>query len=246
MDTEIREWFNDIWAYCEENWVAVAAVAAVVLLVLLSIVLVCSAKREDRKALKEMAEAESESALEPDSNPEEPAEEPAIAELAEPVAEESAEAPEEPAGEAEAETAEKTVAETAEEPVEAAAEETVLQESAMGMVDSLVKSMESVAGASGQKVESIELKIEKAQLTIHYAGGEKKTVSEGLLTEQPVSEAVTAAAEWEDIAETETEPEITYFAENAGRAKRFGFDNMNTARSGRVYTEEELLNQIRD
>jgi hypothetical protein len=34
--------------------------------------------------------------------------------------------------------------------------------------------------------------------------------------------------------------------ENTGRTKRFGYDNMNTARSGRVYTEEELLNQIRD
>ena len=30
------------------------------------------------------------------------------------------------------------------------------------------------------------------------------------------------------------------------KPKKFGVDNMNKARSGRVYTEEELLDQIRE
>ena len=219
MDTEIREWFDEIWAYCEENWVAVLAFAGVALILLLSVVLVSAAKREDRKALQEQDVPETgvEEVL-PDKE-----------EILE-AAEETQDAEEE----IETEVQVQEPAETGE-----------LQEAAMGMVDSLVKSMESAAGSSGQKVESIELKIEKAQLTIRYAGDAEKTVTENLFAEK-TSEKETAEAEAETEAAAEPETEKKDFAENSGRPKRFGFDNMNTARSGRVYTEEELLNQIRD
>lgn len=208
MDTEIREWFDEIWAYCEENWVAVLAFAGVALVLLLSVVLISAAKREDRKTLQEQDEQEiGEEEILPGAEPEPEAED-----------DEDEEQETEPAVQ-----------------VQEPAENGELQKAAMGMVDSLVKSMESAAGASGQKVESIELKIEKAQLTIRYAGDAEKT-----------SEKVTAEAEEEITAAAEVETEKTDFAENSGRPKRFGFDNMNMARSGRVYTEEELLNQIRD
>ena len=218
MDTEIREWFDEIWAYCEENWVAVLAFAGVALVLLLSVVLISAAKREDRKTLQEQNEQET------------------GAEEILPGAEPEPEAAEEPEQELEPEP---------EVQVQEPDETGELQEAAMGMVDSLVKSVESAAGASGQKVESIELKIEKAQLTIRYAGDAEKTVTEDLFTEK-TSEKETAEAEEEITAAAEVETEKTDFAENSGRPKRFGFDNMNMARSGRVYTEEELLNQIRD
>lgn len=218
MDTEIREWFDEIWAYCEENWVAVLAFAGVALVLLLSVVLISAAKREDRKTLQEQNEQEiGEEEILPGAEPE-------------------PEAAEEPEQELEPEL---------EVQVQEPDETGELQEAAMGMVDSLVKSVESAAGASGQKVESIELKIEKAQLTIRYAGDAEKTVTEDLFVEK-TSEKETAEAEEEITAAAEVETEKTDFAENSGRPKRFGFDNMNTARSGRVYTEEELLNQIRD
>ena len=218
MDTEIREWFDEIWAYCEENWVAVLAFAGVALVLLLSVVLISAAKREDRKTLQEQNEQETgEEEILPGAEPE-------------------PEAAEEPEKELEPELEVQV-----QEPDETGA----LQEAAMGMVDSLVKSVESAAGASGQKVESIELKIEKAQLTIRYAGDAEKTVTEDLFAEK-TSEKETAEAEEEITAAAEVETEKTDFAENSGRPKRFGFDNMNMARSGRVYTEEELLNQIRD
>ncbi|MBR4410248.1 MAG: hypothetical protein IKV72_01700 [Firmicutes bacterium] len=218
MDTEIREWFDEIWAYCEENWVAVLAFAGVALVLLLSVVLISAAKREDRKALQEqdVQETGAEEIL-PDVEPEPETED-----------------------EAESETETKPEMQ-AQEPAETGE----LQEAAMGMVDSLVKSMERAAGASGQKVESIELKIEKAQLTIRYAGDAEKNVTEDLLAEK-TSKEETAAADAEVEAAAEPETEKTDFAENSGRPKRFGFDNMNTARSGRVYTEEELLDQIKD
>ncbi|MBR4861937.1 MAG: hypothetical protein IKU09_07025 [Firmicutes bacterium] len=218
MDTEIREWFDEIWAYCEENWVAVLAFAGVALVLLLSVVLISAAKREDRKTLQEQNEQET------------------GAEEILPGAEPEPEAAEDPEQELEPEP---------EVQVQEPDETRELQEAAMGMVDSLVKSVESAAGASGQKVESIELKIEKAQLTIRYAGDAEKTVTEDLFTEK-TSEKETAEAEEEITAAAEVETEKTDFAENSGRPKRFGFDNMNMARSGRVYTEEELLNQIRD
>lgn len=218
MDTEIREWFDEIWAYCEENWVAVLAFAGVALVLLLSVVLISAAKREDRKTLQEQNEQEiGEEEILPGAEPEPEAAEDPEQEL-EPEPEVQVQEPDE-TGE--------------------------LQEAAMGMVDSLVKSVESAAGASGQKVESIELKIEKAQLTIRYAGDAEKTVTEDLFAEK-TSEKVTAEAEEEITVAAEVETEKTDFAENSGRPKRFGFDNMNTARSGRIYTEEELLNQIRD
>jgi hypothetical protein len=218
MDTEIREWFDEIWAYCEENWVAVLAFAGVALILLLSVVLISAAKREDRKALQEQA------ALEKDAEE--------IQETAEEIsAEEAPEAAEETQGAEEEFKPEVQVQEPA--------ETGELQEAAIGMVDSLVKSMESVAGSSGQKVESIELKIEKAQLTIRYAGDAGSTVTEDLFKDLIPEKAAGAVY-------AEPEAENTDFAENAGRAKRFGFDNMNTARSGRVFTEEELLEQIRD
>ena len=208
MDTDIREWFDEIWAYCEENWVAVLAFAGVALVLLLSVVLISAAKREDRKTLQEQNEQETgEEEILPGAEPEPEAAEDPEQEL-EPEPEVQVQEPDE-TGE--------------------------LQEAAMGMVDSLVKSVESAAGASGQKVESIELKIEKAQLTIRYAGDAEKT-----------SEKETAEADAGITAAAEVETEKTDFAENSGRPKRFGFDNMNMARSGRVYTEEELLNQIRD
>ena len=109
-----------------------------------------------------------------------------------------------------------------------------------GLVEHMLRSAEEAGSISGQKVESIELKIEKAQLTIHYAGGKKKeTLKEtgetdfGEKEQQsviPETEAETAA----DAAEQENMP------------KKFGADNMNRARSGRVYTEEELREKIKE
>ena len=231
MDTEIREWFDEIWAYCEENWVTVLALAGAALILLLSVVLVSAAKREDRKALQEQAALENDAEEIPETAEEIPSEEA-------PAAEEETQGAEEESAEA-AETEEETELETESEPEEEEEEPAAFQDTAADMVESLVKSMESAAGAAGQKVESIELKIEKAQLTIRYAGDAGSTVTEDLFKDLIPEKAAGAVY-------AEPEAENTDFAENAGRAKRFGFDNMNTARSGRVFTEEELLEQIRD
>lgn len=193
MSTELREWITETWEYCQEHWIAAAAVGAVLLLLLVSAILVRTAR----------------------------------------------------SGEPEDDVLQDVPAEPAvPEPVVAEPEPVKLQEAAaypsaaQGMVENLLKSVEAASGAAGQKVEAIELKIEKAQLTIHYAGS-SRTESVSEIT----AEKKDNAAE-EDFAEKAEVPAAE--PELSGTMKKFGQDNMNRARSGRVYTEEELLDQIRD
>lgn len=225
MSTDIREWINQIWEYCEEHWVVVLTAAVVFLLVLFSVGLARSAKREDQNAVPQEAESSSaggDDDEEPDSD-----------------AESEFEAGSEP----EAESEPGVQREADQEPL-------VCQDAAQDVMDSLVKSMEAAAGSSGQKVESIELKIEKAQLTIRYAGGKTETAAAEPAEEPDNPPPETAEEEATETNHTESPEECageTDFAmEAVAVPKRFGIENMNTARSGRVYTEEELLNQIRD
>ena len=121
---------------------------------------------------------------------------------------------------------------------------TVCCDAARDVVETLVKTMEAAACASGQKVESIELKIEKAQLTIHYAGEETEQKKS---YEPKYSETDAASADVYPSDRTRLlEEALMGHTDDKELPKRFGSDNMNTARSGRVYTEEELLNQIRE
>lgn len=201
MSTELREWITETWEYCQEHWIAAAAVGAVLLLLLISAILVRTAKSEEPEndILQDV--------------PAEPA-------VPEPAASEQEEEPEE-------------------EPESVKLQESAVYPSAaQGVVENLLKSVEAASGAAGQKVEAIELKIEKAQLTIHYAGS-SRTESVSEIT----AEKKETAAE-EDFAEKAEPPAAE--PEPSGMIKKFGQDNMNRARSGRVYTEEELLDQIRD
>lgn len=201
MSTEIREWMNEIWEYCQENWTVVAAFAGIGFILLVSVFLIFTARRDDGSVTE----------LEPErfAEPEEPESEPA-----------ASDASPEP-------------------------EELPLQECSDvdHAVQQLIKSVEAAGGASGQKVESVELRIENARLTIRYAG-EWEEVKEG----RPENGTFTwkdAEREAEDFA-GEKEPVKQFKPEESTQPKKFGTENMNTARSGRVYTEEELLNQIRD
>jgi len=204
MSTEIREWIEEIWEYCQEHWIVAAAAGAVLLILLVSAGLTLSAKREDRDG--------------PDD------------EDVQPEAEDSEDA--DPDMDAELDMAPDTDAVPAQEPVPDS-----VPESVPGVMETIIKQVEEAGGISGQKVEAIELKIEKAQLTIRYAGGGQvqKDLAPVLGTE-PAEEAE---------EKKETEP-----SENPKKSeaapKKFGSENKDTTRSGRVYTEEELLKQIMD
>ena len=265
MDTEIiREWINDIWAYCEENTTAVLACAGIAFILLLSAGMIMAAKREDRKYLREKEAAEAAALAAAESEPSEssksaetvPVQEEAEGVFAEETPAEDIlpeETPSEEVPEEETSVEELPGEEIRDEeiPVEevlpaAPAEDagTVCCDAARDVVETLVKTMEAAACASGQKVESIELKIEKAQLTIHYAGEETEQKKS---YEPKYSETDAASADVYPSDRTRLlEEALMGHTDDKELPKRFGSDNMNTAHSGRVYTEEELLNQIRE
>lgn len=212
---EFREWMEKIWEYCQEHWIGLVAAGLVVLILLLSVWLIRLARRDQEEA------AQSEIPSQPEIQPE--------AEIQPEFQQEVKKKPEvtlEPEDEAETKSEEDTSAVSAPQ----------------GLVEHMLRSAQEVGSISGQKVESIELKIEKAQLTIHYAGGEKKEILKesgetdfGEKEQQPVPLETEAKDETAaDAAEQESMP------------KKFGSDNMNRARSGRVYTEEELREKIKE
>lgn len=211
MNTDIREWIEEIWEYCQEHWIVALAAGVVLLVLLVSAVLILSAKRDDEE---EEFEFSANSGL-----PEEAAA-PKV------VLPENAPAPAETPA-------------PASEPVAGAA----------GVVENLLKNVETASGAAGQKVETIELKIEKAQLTIRYAGGERREETVEALEVEKVPEAEILRepeAEPEKKAEIIREDKEETQEEITAQPKKFGAENWNTARSGRVYTEEELFGQIID
>ncbi len=224
MSTEIREWINEIWEYCQEHWMVVAAGAAVVLILLVSFILVLAAKRDDNEEV-DVPET-SDLPEDTDVPPAEP----------DRTQEASDDAPAEPNLIPEPETASETALETP---------AGVPAGCAQGVVEQLMKSVEAASGASGQKVESIELKIEKARLTIRYAGApeEEEQAEEMLQAECGCGGEILQAEDFAEKVEAETEAAEE---KESVQPKKFGVENMNRARSGRVFTEEELLNQIRD
>ena len=119
--------------------------------------------------------------------------------------------------------------------------------------------LEEIARASVQNLQEVQIRIQSAELRIRYAGyrdrdGESEEVHEEVLhfdkTLEPADEQAKQA---ETQSESENESEILQEKlqpQQIARAERpavkFGPDNLNTARDGRIYTEEELEKQIRD
>ena len=135
--------------------------------------------------------------------------------------------------------------------------------------------LEEIARASVQNLQEVQIRIQSAELRIRYAGyrdrdGESEEVHEEVLhfdkTPEPAAEEKEAAGAKPaaEAAEAQAEPAETQSeSENESailqeklqpqqitQAERpiakFGPDNLNTARDGRIYTEEELEKQIRD
>lgn len=134
--------------------------------------------------------------------------------------------------------------------------------------------IEEIAKASAKDLQEVQIKIQSAELRIRYVGykdekGLKEEVKRfsGAENEDRLAEEETLGAESEPAGEEnfiEAEscseqygdsrevlkekiiPEEIARFEDIKRYGKFGKDNFNTARSGRVFTEEELEKQIRD
>lgn len=115
--------------------------------------------------------------------------------------------------------------------------------------------IDEIAKASSKNLQEVEIKIQSAELRIKYAGSKDKEElleevkhfkgEEEQEKEQTTTEAEHTFEEGEELLKEKID--LEEIAE--GRERRpgkFGPENFNTARSGRVYTEDELERQIRD
>lgn len=272
---EFREWMEKIWEYCQEHWIGLAAAGLVVLILLLSAWLVHLARRDQQEevSLKEIqpeSAPENQTEQEPEAEPD-PENEPENESETEPEDEpkpdgepEAADEPEETLCEAasakdeayelldilksiNARISEERNVKDTESPAEAAEvcekAEVPAEAAARGLVAQIIRGAEKAGETAGREVASINLEIEKARLIIRYTDENEKTAR---IPEVLLSEGETSDFE-ENRQLVKPEAERTPDAcEPQSTPKKFGSYNMNRTRSGRVYTEEELREKIKE
>ncbi|MGN0719862.1 MAG: hypothetical protein ACI4LQ_08610 [Anaerovoracaceae bacterium] len=262
---EFREWMEKIWEYCQEHWIGLIAAGLVVLILLLSAWLVRLARRDPQEevALSEL-QPESEPLLQCEPEPEPEAETEPKPELeSEPEDEGKQEEPILEEISMKDETYElldvlksindRISEERSAEHVESTAEtEDVAEKEAVpaetvarGLVTQIIRGAEKAGEAAGREVDSIHLEIEKARLVIRYTDRKEEIQepSEVISSEEKVLNPDSKENRQPVEQETEIAPD---FSKQQGIPKKFGLDNMNRARSGRVYTEEELREMIKE
>lgn len=103
--------------------------------------------------------------------------------------------------------------------------------------------IEGLANLSADGVKKVEIKIQGAEVKITYGNDEVLNVVEDtqVYDSKPVAETK-PCDKGEELGEVPDQKKII----EAKTYKKFGPDNNNVTRSGRVYSEEELEKQIRD
>ena len=129
-------------------------------------------------------------------------------------------------------------ADTATEPEQVTEPDTPAASAARGLVEQIIQGAEKAAGAADREVTSIDLEIEKARLIIRYGDKRVETFQKPELPEQ--------TEEAEEVFCKETAGKTDFAQKEKEPPKKFGQDNTSTSRSGRVYTEEELRDQIKE
>ncbi len=129
----------------------------------------------------------------------------------------------------------------AEEPTKDASLDKATLEAAEDLVKGLIKANK----ISANQLESIEIKIENAIVTLNYMSGEKKAI---IIAEEGDRNKPVEAKKPE---QTVTVPESMIMendlaGEQGQRKQKFGQSNQNVGQSGHIYTEEELCQQIKD
>lgn len=123
--------------------------------------------------------------------------------------------------------------------------------------------IEEIAKASSKDLQEVEIKIQSAELRIKYAGhkddsGAREEIKRFSGTEEKTERMAASQNTYAGsagLSDTESRNEEALReriqpeelpAGGGRRTGKFGPENFNTARSGRVFTEEELEKQIRD
>lgn len=103
--------------------------------------------------------------------------------------------------------------------------------------------VEGLAALSGDGVKEVGIKIPGAEVKITYC--KEDAESEQILEDQEIDEILAEEDSSGSVADNAiAEDDKTEIQPKA--RKKFGPDNMNVSRSGKVYTEEELELQIKD
>ncbi|MGN1414189.1 MAG: hypothetical protein ACI4WY_08080 [Anaerovoracaceae bacterium] len=237
---DFREWMEKIWEYCQGHWIGLIAAGLVVLILLLSVWLVRLARRDQEEEVSpQELQPESEPMIQPESETE-----------AEPEVDGSTEKMlcEESTAKDEAyalldilksmndRISEECSEKDAESPAETAAR---------GLVTQIIHGAEKAGETAGREVASINLEIEKARLIIRYSDRkeEMQERSEAISSEDKTADPDLREDRQPANQEMKT---VSDLSEQQNIPKKFGSDNMNRARSGHVYTEEELRKLIKE
>lgn len=125
--------------------------------------------------------------------------------------------------------------------------------------DRIENILEEISNISAQNLQEVEIKLHGAEVKFKYAkdsSGDCKfsrkaapqveiepSAGDELAAEGDIENTDPQPAEPPETLPTEPVPE---YVKTAEAVKKFGPDNINTTRSGQVFTEEKLKEQIRD
>lgn len=122
-----------------------------------------------------------------------------------------------------------------------------------GRIENLLRDLQSFGGGG---LEEVEIKIQGAEIRLRYAGNDTKVIRyETLAEKEKDMPSVEKAADRPDqkmsrggACDPDGGEKEGIAGEDFPRDKisKFGPDNINRTRSGRVFTEEELTGKIRD
>lgn len=122
-----------------------------------------------------------------------------------------------------------------------------------GRIENLLRDLQSFGGGG---LEEVEIKIQGAEIRLRYAGNDTKVIRYETLAEKekdmPAGENAADRPDQKMSRGGACDPDGGEKEDIAGedfprdKISKFGPDNINRTRSGRVFTEEELTGKIRD
>lgn len=224
MAESLNEIIDIITGFCREHASVLMIAGAVVVVLIVLIAAICGARRGKKRAAESAANAAA-PAISDDPAPQtsEQPEPPAVPQTPEP------ERPPKQPQPADQHDAEK------------------------GRIENLLRDLQSFGGGG---LEEVEIKIQGAEIRLRYAGNDTKVIRyETLAEKEKDMPAGENAADRPDqkmsrggACDLDGGEKEGIAGEDFPRDKisKFGPDNINRTRSGRVFTEEELTGKIRD
>ena len=236
MAESLNEIIDIITGFCREHASVLMIAGAVVVVLIVLIAAICGARRGKKRAAESAANAAApaisdDPALQTSEQPKPPAV-PHMPEQPEPPAVPQTPEPERPPKQpqpADQHGAEK------------------------GRIENLLRDLQSFGGGG---LEEVEIKIQGAEIRLRYAGNDTKVIRYETLAEK--EKDMPAGENAADLTDQKVSRGGTYDPDGgekegiAGedfprdKISKFGPDNINRTRSGRVFTEEELTGKIRD